>query len=196
MEANTYKLVLVGDGGVGKTTFVNKILKGNFDRRYLSTIGVEVTSVSYKMENSENVTLDIWDTAGQQKFGGIRDPYYVQAKAVIIMVGADLEASIKNIGYWANNILRVVDKNTPAIVVVNRIDQVSKSKLQKIKEKFNNLCENVCYISTLQDNNLNEIIENILVLLTGNKPLSISGNITTNNLSNIPMSAKEVNVEI
>ena len=78
------KLVLVGDGGVGKTTFVKRHLTGEFEKKYIPTLGVEVHPMSFHTSKGE-YTFDVWDTAGQEKFGGLRDGYYVGGKCGIIM---------------------------------------------------------------------------------------------------------------
>lgn len=79
MEGNTqavaeYKLVLVGDGGVGKTTFVKRHLTGEFEKKYIATLGVEVHPMIF-YTNHGPIRLNVWDTAGQEKLGGLRDGY-------------------------------------------------------------------------------------------------------------------------
>jgi GTP-binding nuclear protein Ran len=79
MEGNTqvvaeYKLVLVGDGGVGKTTFVKRHLTGEFEKKYIATLGVEVHPMVFHT-NHGPIRLNVWDTAGQEKLGGLRDGY-------------------------------------------------------------------------------------------------------------------------
>ena len=73
----TFKLVLVGDGGVGKTTFVKRHLTGEFEKKYVATLGVEVHPLVFHT-NRGAIRFNVWDTAGQEKFGGLRDGYYIQ----------------------------------------------------------------------------------------------------------------------
>ena len=70
----TFKLVLVGDGGVGKTTFVKRHLTGEFEKKYVATLGVEVHPLEFST-NLGQIIFNVWDTAGQEKFGGLRDGY-------------------------------------------------------------------------------------------------------------------------
>merc|ERR1712228_498227 len=79
-----FKLVLVGDGGVGKTTFVKRHLTGEFEKKYIATLGVEVHPLVF-YTNFGKVLFNCWDTAGQEKFGGLRDGYYIQGQCAIIM---------------------------------------------------------------------------------------------------------------
>ena len=78
----TFKLVLVGDGGVGKTTFVKRHLTGEFEKKYVATLGVEVHPLPFNTSRGE-IYFNVWDTAGQEKFGGLRDGYYIQGKTFI-----------------------------------------------------------------------------------------------------------------
>ena len=69
-----FKLVMVGDGGEGKTTFVKRHLTGEFEKKYIATQGVEVNSKVF-YTNHGPIKFNIWDTAGQEKLGGLREGY-------------------------------------------------------------------------------------------------------------------------
>lgn len=73
-EIPEFKLLLVGDGGVGKTTLVRRHTTGEFERKYLPTLGVDVHPVVFHT-NFGSLQFNVWDTAGQEKFGGLRDGY-------------------------------------------------------------------------------------------------------------------------
>ena len=73
-EPPEFKCVLIGSGGVGKTAFVQMLSNGNHEKRYVATRGVDVQQL--KLNTTEGpVTFNIWDCAGQEKFGGLRDGY-------------------------------------------------------------------------------------------------------------------------
>ena len=69
-----WKLVLVGDGGVGKTTFVKRHKTGEFEKKYVPTLGAEVNPIDF-VTGRGKILFNVWDTAGQEKYAGLRDGY-------------------------------------------------------------------------------------------------------------------------
>lgn len=69
-----FKLVLVGDGGVGKTTFVKRHISGEFEKKYVATVGAEVHPMEFTTTKGK-IMFNVWDTAGQERFAGLRDGY-------------------------------------------------------------------------------------------------------------------------
>merc|ERR1712051_697130 len=98
-EMPTFKLVLVGDGGVGKTTFVKRHLTGEFEKKYVATLGVEVHPLVFHT-NRGPLRFNVWDTAGQEKFGGLRDGYYIQGQCAIVMFDVTSRVTYKNVPNW------------------------------------------------------------------------------------------------
>merc|ERR1712100_78151 len=124
-----YKLILVGDGGTGKTTFVKRHRTGEFERKYLATIGVEVHPLKFNTNFGE-ITFSCWDTAGQEKFGGLRDGYYIQGKCAIIMFDVTSRQSYKNVPNWYRDLIRVCE-GIPVVLCGNKVDE----KDRKVKPK-------------------------------------------------------------
>ena len=81
-----FKLALVGDGGTGKTTIVKHHLTGGFEK-YVATLGVEV-HLLVSHTNRGPITFGVWDTAGQEKPGGLTGGYYIQTQGAITVFGA------------------------------------------------------------------------------------------------------------
>jgi GTP-binding nuclear protein Ran len=124
-----FKMILVGDGGVGKTTFVKRHLTGEFEKKYIATLGVEVHPLKF-FTNRGPLIFDIWDTAGQEKFGGLRDGYYIQGQAAVIMFDVTSRITYKNVPNWHRDLIRVCD-NIPVVLVGNKVD----IKDRKVKAK-------------------------------------------------------------
>ena len=122
-------MILVGDGGVGKTTFVKRHLTGEFEKKYVATLGVEVHPLPF-YTNRGPIKFNVWDTAGQEKFGGLRDGYYIQGQCAIIMFDVTSRITYKNVPNWHRDLTRVCE-NIPIVLVGNKVE----IKDRKVKAK-------------------------------------------------------------
>merc|ERR1711935_582951 len=124
-----FKLVLVGDGGVGKTTFVKRHLTGEFEKKYIATLGVEVHPMPF-FTTLGKILFNVWDTAGQEKFGGLRDGYYIGGNCGIIMSDVCSRITYTNVPKWYKDLTRVCE-SIPIVLVGNKVDV----KDRKVKGK-------------------------------------------------------------
>jgi len=138
--ATQFKVVLIGNGASGKTTWLKRLLTNSFDQRYVPTLGVEVHP--YEIPG-ENIVFNVWDCAGQEKFGGLRDGYYICANAGIIF--HDLEKDL-----WQRDFRRVCDKDEPIVHVFSKSELLTQEQKDKILEKF----PDAIFISTKNNENI------------------------------------------
>lgn len=114
-----YKIVLIGDGAVGKTSFLKRHRIGEFVTNYNATLGVEVHPLKF-YTNYGPIILNIWDVAGQKKFRGLGSGYYHGSDAAIIMFSVDSMSSYRNVGNWHNKLNKVV--SIPVVICGNKVD--------------------------------------------------------------------------
>ena len=111
------KLILVGDGGVGKSSLVKRLISNTFDPIYKATLGYEVFPY---VDQQNDIQYNIWDVAGQEKFNGLKDAYYLESNIAIIMCD-DRNLTRKSINCWRTRI-RHICPSIPILVICNKID--------------------------------------------------------------------------
>ena len=128
-SAPRFKVIVIGDGGVGKTTFIKRHLTGEFEKKYDPTKGAQVHPMPW-FTNRGRIDLDVWDTAGQERFGGLRDGYYIGGHAGILMFDVCSRITYQNTPKWYKDLTRVCE-NIPIVLCGNKVDV----KDRKVKAK-------------------------------------------------------------
>lgn len=116
-----FKVLLLGDSSVGKSTLLIKSTEDEYLNDFYPTIGVDLKIKDMKYEK-KNVRLHIWDTAGQERFRTIVDTYYRDANAIILCYDITNYASFDNLKYWITNITNKCDDNIYKIIVGLKTD--------------------------------------------------------------------------
>ena len=101
---SAFKVVLVGDGAVGKSTYMKRLMTGEFGRRYVATLGVEIYPFVLHT-NRGPICFNVWDTAGQEKFGDLRNGYYVDADAYIVMFDTTSRITWNSVPMWHRDVI-------------------------------------------------------------------------------------------
>ncbi|KAL0231587.1 hypothetical protein GEMRC1_010991 [Eukaryota sp. GEM-RC1] len=172
----TFKLVLVGDGGVGKTTFVTRHITGEFEKKYIATLGVQVRTLPFDT-NRGRILFNVWDTAGQEKFGGLRDGYYVGGQCAIIMFDVTARMTYKNVGTWYRDLVRVTSDAIPIVLTGNKCDV--KDRRVKAKQITFHRRRNLQYfdISAKSNYNFEKPFLYIMRKLTGDPQLHLTAEV-------------------
>ena len=116
-----FKVVLVGDSGVGKTNILSKYIKNEFHEDSKSTIGVEFGSKQLKIEGHK-IKAQIWDTAGQEKYKAITSAYYKGAKGAFVVYDITRKETFNSVDRWINDLKTSADKNLTIIMIGNKCD--------------------------------------------------------------------------
>ena len=115
------KLVLVGDSNVGKTNIVSRFVRNRFSSETRNTIGVDFSSISLDIDGKA-VKVQIWDTAGQEKYKAITNSYYKNCQGAILVFDITMRSSFENLSGWMNEIRKHSKCEVPIIILGNKID--------------------------------------------------------------------------
>eukprot|EP00931_Biecheleriopsis_adriatica_P054193 TRINITY_DN31862_c0_g1_i1.p2 TRINITY_DN31862_c0_g1~~TRINITY_DN31862_c0_g1_i1.p2 ORF type:complete len:257 (+),score=58.38 TRINITY_DN31862_c0_g1_i1:26-772(+) len=118
------KLLLVGDGEVGKTTFVKRHLTGEFLTRYKPTEGFEMTKLRVNTSSGQ-VQFNVWDTAGQDRHAGLGDAYYIGADCAIVFFDVTRRETVESAQQLLQKIRKVAG-DVPTVMVGNKVDVASR----------------------------------------------------------------------
>jgi len=120
-----FKLLLIGDSGVGKSCLLFRFADHAYTESYISTIGVDFKIRTVELDG-KTIKLQIWDTAGQERFRTITSSYYRGAHGIIVVYDCTDLDSFNNVKQWLNEIDRYASENVQKLLVGNKVDLVSK----------------------------------------------------------------------
>jgi len=139
-----FKIVVIGDGRVGKTSLIQKFTRSSFKEDYTKTIGAQLSNYDYEI-NNDKIRPQFWDIAGQDKFHFLRPSFFNKSRAGIIVYSLEEnklgEESFINITDWYDEIKKYCG-DIPIIIFANKIDlvdisQVDESSLKEVVEENN-----------------------------------------------------------
>jgi small GTP-binding protein len=118
-----YKICVVGDGGVGKTSMVLRYTENSFKENYIMTIGSNFSTKTVDLPEfpQYNIKLQIWDLAGQKHFSFVRPPFYRGATGIVYVFDLTRRSSFANLPAWKTEVEKVV-AGRPSILVGNKLD--------------------------------------------------------------------------
>lgn len=127
IETILFKVIIVGDSGVGKTSFFYRYLNKKFSTEYVSTMSIDFGIKEIRWNKRTNIRLQIWDTAGQERYGNFISMYFRDTKGAICMYSVDNKESKVQISKWKKLINEKVTLNgeeylPPCIIIANKID--------------------------------------------------------------------------
>jgi small GTP-binding protein len=124
-KTHLYKICIVGDWGVGKSTLLHRYLEKRFISNVQSTIGSNFFVKRIKIPNVQNhITLQIWDLAGQDHFRWVRQAFYKGAKGIVYVFDLSREDTRENISSWKEEVERAAGF-LPNVLVGNKLDLIN-----------------------------------------------------------------------
>ena len=136
-----FKVLVLGDPSVGKSCFLIRYTDDTFQDVYLSTIGMDCKYKDVVLEEDKSIRLQIWDTAGQDRFRSITKNLYKGASGIMLIYDITNRKSFDNVKTWVNSIREEVSNKVVIVLVGNKVDlekkrQVETEKGEKIADEF------------------------------------------------------------
>ncbi|GAB9462928.1 hypothetical protein Gpo141_00000409 [Globisporangium polare] len=182
-----YKLVFLGDQGVGKTSMITRFMYDTFDNAYQATIGIDFLSKTMYMED-RTVRLQLWDTAGQERFRSLIPSYIRDSSVAVVAYDITNRASFLNTSKWIEDVRTERGQDVVIMLVGNKTD-ISDRRQVSIEEGSDKAKEeNVMFIETSAKAgyNIKALFRKLATVLPGMENTAISGD---SNLIDIKLTA-------
>ena len=156
---NRQKIIFIGDVSVGKTSIINVLMGQKFNNEYEASIGVDFFSKTIKYKG-KTIKLQIWDSAGQEKFRSLIPNYIRGSSLVFIVYDITNRKSFENLQSWIDFVNNI--ENSNIVILANKIDLENQRQIQT--EEGQKFCTEKNYdffeVSAKEDNNLNNMLFN------------------------------------
>ena len=181
------KLILIGDSDVGKSTILLNYTENYFSEKLIATIGLEnkVKTINIRGLNTK---LQIWDTAGQEKFHSLTKGFFRNTDGILLIFDLTNKESFNNIKTWIEEVEDNSDSKTKKLLVGNKIDM--KDNIVVSNNEIDNLCKKkkINYIEVSGKQNINvskafETLVNLIIDKKSNDELIADYGITDQNMS-------------
>ena len=145
----TYKLIILGDAAVGKTSLFKKLTTEQFDPKVISTIGIDKRTLSIVIntedEGEKDLDIYLFDTAGEERYRTISVSYFRDSKGLLMMYDITKNESFQNIEDWLKNIKESLGDNDDYLMILlgNKLDlvNINKDEREVDTEEAKNFCE-------------------------------------------------------
>jgi small GTP-binding protein len=144
---HTFKFIVVGSSGVGKTAILRRLIEDKFSSENSPTIGVEYVSAMIDIDG-KLVMLQIWDTAGQEKFRSIAKSYFRHAVGVMLLFDLTDRQSFDDLVSWLSDIHHYCDQNACVTLVGNKVDLESSRSVTAAEAQLFGITHQAIYIET------------------------------------------------
>ena len=164
-EENVLKIIILGEGRVGKKEILSKYFLKKFDEDHKSTIIPSFFEMT-KEYQGKKVILKFWDTAGQEQFNAINTMYYQNAVGALLVYDVTISETFEKVKDWVHTLQEMVGKDITFVIAGNKFDLSDKNMIEKNNEKVDNYCaQQKCkhfYTSAKTGFNLNDAFDSLI----------------------------------
>ena len=176
MSIESFKVVLVGESGVGKTSIITQFIDQTFQEDQQSTTGGTFSTKSVICEGGKILKFEIWDTAGQERYRSLTTMFYKDANAAVMVYDVTRKESFDEIkNYWSNQIKENSPENIILVIAGNKSDLIEQETVDE--EEARNFAKelNAIFISTSAKSSegINSLFEEIAKKHTGSTNITI-----------------------
>ena len=193
-SSKTFKILTIGESGVGKTCILRRFVENKFLKNHLATIGIDFKTKTLNINNQE-IKLKIWDTAGQERFRNITTQYYKGADGIVLIYDVTDDASYEKIRDWMEQILSNTKREDIGLVLLgNKCDMEPRAVTE---EQGNKMAEElkVSYFETsaLTGQGINEAFNELTRDIMKRKGVDNGGNENLELKNNVSKKKKDGN---
>uniref|UniRef100_F6R0U8 Ras-related protein Rab n=2 Tax=Ciona intestinalis TaxID=7719 RepID=F6R0U8_CIOIN len=145
-----FKVLVIGELGVGKTSVIKRYVHQIFSQHYRATIGVDFALKVVHWDGETLIRLQLWDIAGQERFGNMTRVYYREAVGAFIVFDATRASTFEAVNKWKNDLDNKVTlpdgRNIPTVLLGNKIDQMRGGLLSN-KQQMDNYCDEKGFVA-------------------------------------------------
>eukprot|EP01117_Protostelium_nocturnum_P018986 TRINITY_DN8080_c2_g1_i1.p1 TRINITY_DN8080_c2_g1~~TRINITY_DN8080_c2_g1_i1.p1 ORF type:complete len:215 (+),score=65.33 TRINITY_DN8080_c2_g1_i1:74-718(+) len=178
-----FKVVILGESGVGKTSLLERYVSNRFSMLYKATIGADVMTKNIELDNRRMVTLQLWDTAGQERFQSLGTCFYRGADCCVLVFDVTIPQTFENLDMWRKEFLSQAGleptqiEHFPFIVMGNKVDKEERSISKKMAEQWCKSHGNIPYFecSAKDDMNVSNAFLLAANLISSSRPESQQG---------------------
>ncbi|OXA64593.1 ras-related protein Rab-10 [Folsomia candida] len=149
-----FKLLLIGDSGVGKTCILFRFSDDAFNTTFISTIGIDFKIKTIELKGKK-IKLQIWDTAGQERFHTITTSYYRGAMGIMLVYDITNSKSFENIAKWLRNIDEHANEDVEKMILGNKCDMDENRQVPKDRGEVIAREHGIKFMETSAKNNIN-----------------------------------------
>jgi Ras-related protein Rab-1A len=149
-----FKLLLIGDSGVGKSCVLMRFVDDNYTDSYISTIGVDFKIRTVELDG-KIIKLQIWDTAGQERFRTITASYYRGAHGIILVYDVSDKDSFLNLNTWESEIQKYASQSVQRLLIGNKCDLLSSLRQVATQDGLDYAQHRMPFIEVSAKNSIN-----------------------------------------